>query len=340
MRSLFRAILNFTKDCVPVISLVDEPAIELDFQYFSKSGNDVFSSEVFESFRSVDEMQCKIAGPILVPDKRIFRIDRNTREEYDLFFDADTVQAMADNFSQNQNNRNITIQHSGVRVPVTITESWITGKPDKSDAYGYDLPEGTWFCVAKVEDREFFEKYVMTGIVKGFSIETPIKEKQLIKMNLEKFSAFPIKDSEKPLEAEVLEVGQDATIDGQPANGEFKLEDGTTVTAVEGKITDVKLAEAEAEVEKAEEAPAAEAPAAPAVDPAQIAEMVNQIVDQKMALVEERILKIEDALRAAQSKSEEAMSKVEEFGKTTPAAPSMTKQMTNQLSAIEAYRKR
>lgn len=327
MLPLFKALVDFAENCVPVISLVDEPAIELDFEFFS-------SQVMFESFKSVDDLQGKIAGPVLIPDKRIYRVNPVNNEPYDLFFDKETVQGMADSFSQNLNNRNITIQHSGIAVPVTITESWITGKPDKSEGFGYDLPEGTWFVVAKVQDMNFFRDYVVAGKVKGFSIETKIK-KQQIEMSKEQFASFPIKGSDAPLEADNLEVGTEASVSGQPAqDGEYQLEDGNLVVVKDGKIAEVTKQETKEEVEQADE------PEAPAAEqnPDAVKELVEQIVGQRFSQLEERLTQIEDAIRAAQSKSDEAMSKVEEFGKTNPAAETKTAKMKDQLSSIEALR--
>jgi hypothetical protein len=330
MNPLYRALVDLSSDCVPVISLVDTPAIEVDFEFFS-------SNAVFESFTVASEYEQKIAGPILIPDKRIYRVD-DEGKPYDLFFDKSTVAGMAEAFSSNLNNRNITIQHTGINVPVVLVETWLTGKPDKSESYGYELPEGTWFGVFRVMSKEFFDKYVVTGKVKGFSIETQI-QKQPIEMKSEKFSAFPLKGSDKPLEAEALEVGKPATVDGQPApDGRHELEDGTVVVIAEGVIAEVKPVEQkEPEAELAEEPVAPEAPAAP--DPAAIQEMVNQIVEQRLAAFEERILAIEDSIRKAGEASSEAMRKVEEFGKVTPAAPSHNQRMADQLKAIEAIRK-
>ena len=50
--------------------------------------------------------------------------------------------------------------------------SWLIedSKKDKSSAYGYDLPKGTWMVSMKVLNDEVW-KAVKDGEVKGFSIE-------------------------------------------------------------------------------------------------------------------------------------------------------------------------
>lgn len=337
MNTLWKAIVDLFGDAVPVISLVDEPAIDVDFEFFS-------SQAVFEGFKSVDSYQQKIAGPILIPDKRIYRIDKETGEPYDLYFDKKTVQGMADSFSRNQNNKNITIQHSGIRVPVTITEMWVTGKPDKSMSFGYDLPEGTWFCIAKVEDKDFFDTYVVTGKVKGFSIETKIK-KEKIDMK-ENFESYQTKDGAQ-LEADKLEAGVAITVGGEPAaDGSYELEDGTVVTVQAGVIEKVASPDTEQPADAQPEGKLAEEPVAPVdtptepkIDESAISDMVNKIVEQRMTVIDERIAMIEKAMQDAQSVADEAMSKINEFGAETPAAkPSLNRKFQDQLDSIRVMR--
>jgi hypothetical protein len=53
-----------------------------------------------------------------------------------------------------------------------VVESWIIDNPDmdKSKAYGFDLPKGTWMISMKIEDENVW-KQVKEGKYKGFSIE-------------------------------------------------------------------------------------------------------------------------------------------------------------------------
>ncbi len=55
---------------------------------------------------------------------------------------------------------------------VTVVESWIKeGDADKSIALGMnELPDGTWFIGAKVEDDSVWND-IKAGKVRGFSIE-------------------------------------------------------------------------------------------------------------------------------------------------------------------------
>lgn len=54
-----------------------------------------------------------------------------------------------------------------------LVESWLIedDKTDKSKKYGFDLPNGTWMGMYKIDNKKIWDDYVKTGLVKGFSIE-------------------------------------------------------------------------------------------------------------------------------------------------------------------------
>ena len=69
-------IEDIETDEIFAISLVENPAIEEPFMYFNKE-------EV--RFARVDEEQKMIIGPILIPDKKILRID-GEGNPFEVFF--------------------------------------------------------------------------------------------------------------------------------------------------------------------------------------------------------------------------------------------------------------
>jgi hypothetical protein len=74
-------------------------------------------------------------------------------------------------------NDSATIEHEKKVKGLTLVESWIVDNKfqDKSKAYGFQVPEGSWmgtFLVDKTPEGErIWDDYVKTGKVKGFSIE-------------------------------------------------------------------------------------------------------------------------------------------------------------------------
>ena len=153
-------------DEVYAISLVESPAIESDFIYFDKE-------EV--QFARVDEEQRLLLGPILIPDRKILRID-GEGQPYHVFFTKDTIKKLAQNYLKKKYTDKATLEHASSIKGVTLVESWIKdGKLDKSNNYGLSLPEGSWVGVFSVdksnEGERIWNDYVKTGKVKGFSIE-------------------------------------------------------------------------------------------------------------------------------------------------------------------------
>ena len=149
-------------DEVFAISLVESPAIEMDFTYFGKE-------EIL--FASVDKEQRMLVGPILIPDKKILRVD-GEGQPYNVFLSKDTVKKVAQNYLMKKYTDKATLEHDTKIKGVHLVESWIKeGKLDKSNVYGLNVPEGTWMGMFKVVDDNIWNDYVKTGKVKGFSIE-------------------------------------------------------------------------------------------------------------------------------------------------------------------------
>ena len=69
---------------IDAISLVSQPAIEVDFVYFGKEKNNL-------TFAKVDEEKRMLVSPALIPNKQIFRYDPNTDSAYYVYFSKATV---------------------------------------------------------------------------------------------------------------------------------------------------------------------------------------------------------------------------------------------------------
>jgi len=163
-------------DEVFAISLVENPAIESDFIYFH-------NEQVM--FTSVSDEKRIILGPILLPDKKILRVDA-AGDPYEVYFTRDTVAKLAQNYLMKGYQREATLEHEGKIKDVTLVESWIKESKlnDKSNMYGLNLPVGSWVGMFKINNDKIWNDYVKTGKVKGFSIEGAF-EHQLIKASQE-----------------------------------------------------------------------------------------------------------------------------------------------------------
>ena len=149
---------------IDAISLVNSPAIEVDFIFFGKEKNNL-------TFSKVDEEKRELISPDLIPNKQIFRYDPNTDQEYYVWFSKDTVKNAAYSYLKHNNHHKATYEHEQRVAGVLTVESWIKeGDSDKSKLYGYDLPVGTWFVKMKIENEDLWSK-IKDGTLKGLSIE-------------------------------------------------------------------------------------------------------------------------------------------------------------------------
>ena len=177
MEDLFELILQDEEDGIFANSLVAAGAIERDFVYFS---NEVLFAEVSDEKRLV-------AGPMLIPNKKILRLTEDG-ERYYVYFSEQTIENVARKFMKNGFGGEVTLEHGQKTYGVYLTELWLVEQPlkDKSNLYGFTLPKGTLFAVYKVENDAVWEK-VKDGTFNGYSIEGLFEHRKSdIKLSLEK----------------------------------------------------------------------------------------------------------------------------------------------------------
>ena len=150
---------------IDAISLVTDPAIEIDFIYLNKAKSNLVLAKT-------DNEQRLLVSPALIPNKQIYRFDAETNQEYYVYFTEETVKKASYMYLKHQNNNNATIQHEENTTGVHTVESWIVQDTDmdKSKLYGFDVPVGTWFVTMKIENDEVWER-IKEGELKGLSIE-------------------------------------------------------------------------------------------------------------------------------------------------------------------------
>ena len=245
---------------VQAISNVKFPAIESNFVALSAlkelDDQDVLTvnKERFTKLADFNgkEMKGLLTGPILIPDFQILRMDEN-RNPYFITFSAEVIEQIRDKFSKGGWHRNTTDEHEAPLGGNTIVELWIVEDPekDKSAALGLTVPKGTLMATMKVEDHEYFQREILSGNRRGFSIEgwfaydgpfaveakqvqaakTPIKPTQNRSQN-RKLNMSTIK--KKGLFAHAVAVLFGALkADGKEDQEMHVLEDGTEIVVVD-----------------------------------------------------------------------------------------------------------
>lgn len=147
------------------ISLVEQPAIEENFVYFSKSGKP-------QEFATVDNDKRIVIGAVMIPDTPILRLDAKG-DEYNCFFSKETIRRVEELYMINSKHQSTTLGHERAVNGITTIETWIVEdtKRDKSAVYGFKYPVGTWVACMKIENEDVWNNYIKEGEVKGFSIE-------------------------------------------------------------------------------------------------------------------------------------------------------------------------
>lgn len=149
---------------IDAISLVSQPAIEVDFVFFGKEKNNL-------TLAKVDEEKRMLVSPALIPNKQMYRYNPNLDQDYYVYFSRETVLKASELYLKNNNHHKATYEHQDRVSGVLTVESWIKeGDQDKSKMYGFDLPDGTWFVKMRIENEEMWQR-IKSGDVKGLSIE-------------------------------------------------------------------------------------------------------------------------------------------------------------------------
>ena len=290
---------------VYAVSLVDTPAIEIDFIKLAKEEESFFLANIDRQM---------LYGPLLVPGKLIYRRDDKGNEYY-ITFSEDTIQKIAERFNENKLQDQFNFQHSDRKVNAVLIENWITSEQDKSKELGFsELPTGSWFGGCKVRDERFWKEDVKTNKVNGFSVEIKANV-DLVKMaKKQNINLMEIKTKDVIVyQVEALEIGAVITdADGNAiADGDITLEDGTVLSILDGKIAEISTPEEEV-ADASEELSGEElVDAQPAMPMDEFNAMIEEIKGALIA-INERIDSIEASIsEKANAPVAEEMSKIE-----------------------------
>lgn len=129
---------------------------------------------VFNSHSFKDELKYEITTVVMEPDRYIVRRDPYTNELFYVVFSKETIKLMSQKFFKENNHKNFNVEHSDLTLNGGyVFESWLVSNPetDKAAELGFKVNEGTWMVSLKWDDKEEFEKYVMSEKTLGISLE-------------------------------------------------------------------------------------------------------------------------------------------------------------------------
>lgn len=263
---IFEASIECLEDGIYKISLVDDPAVESNWLWFSKN-------QKVQKYAIQDEEKRLITGVIMRADFPIYRCDAEIGEYY-IRYSKETIRRMAEKMLQDNTFNCINIMHddySDVKG-VNLVELMIKDSTKGISPVGFgDIEDGSLFATYKV-DNDLVWTAVKNGTFTGFSIEGLFNleivamSKNTITSNMAKlFNKFMksfvkcgnIKTDKGELywvgEAD-LQIGDELFYDRgeeiiKVEDGEYKLEDGTVIVVKEGLVSEIREKDGEQEGE-------------------------------------------------------------------------------------------
>lgn len=171
-RPLFELIItDDTQSGVDYVALVDVPAIQKNWVAFTAQEAQEKQREAYKYF--FEDEKRVVAGPLMIPDLPIYRKSPDGND-FDVFFTAETIEHCVLKFMREGNLSKFNIMHNDRQKTkgVFIYQTFIIDKAAgiTPPSYYEDLPDGTWFAMAKVEDNKVWAD-VKSGKFRGFSVE-------------------------------------------------------------------------------------------------------------------------------------------------------------------------
>jgi hypothetical protein len=149
------------------ISIVKNPAIELEYQLF----NQIAQKQNFE----INAEKQIITGPAMRANFEILRQDSTTKEYYYGIFSPEQIQKCMEYYMQKGNTDKANFNHKqdNYNDKFFISESWLVNDPtnDKATSLGFkEVSKGDWYISYKVTDPTMWES-IKNGDYTGFSVE-------------------------------------------------------------------------------------------------------------------------------------------------------------------------
>lgn len=308
-------------------SVVDKPAVESDFQYFSE--------QKIEKFVGVEGERRMIYGCALRPSFPIYR--NNGKEEYYLEFDKEAIDKISKNYFKMGFQANWTEAHKDEVEGLTITESWIKESMtlDKSIALGLDpeLPIGSWFIGCYCENDAIWNS-VKEGKYNGFSIEAVVGveefEKQVEElnennMNIETNDEMFFSKLKNAIKEVLSTIAMSKDGEIEPVN-EIDLSSNSGVTN-DPQFVEKNTPIIMEELEDAEPAPEPTPEPAPEPEPVVEPEPTPEpepepvVEEPKANPLEDLVKNLTDEVKALKQINEGLQEKIKDLGKQPSAAP-------------------
>lgn len=160
---IYKALIDDENAGMYCISLVDDPAVEVDWMAFSKEQEEL-------KFKVENEEKRIIRGVIMRANYPIYRIGASGYEYY-IEYDAETIRLMAQKYLKDGFQNNIDTQHNNnLQDGVFMVQWFIKDTENGINPKGFEsVEDGSLFAEFKVENEEIWNQ-IKEGTFKGFSL--------------------------------------------------------------------------------------------------------------------------------------------------------------------------
>ena len=258
---IYRAIVGDDVETGMItISLVDAPAVEIDFLFFDEDKKPL-------AFAVEDEEQRKVLGVVMTCDTPIYRRDDNGFEYY-IVFDRQTIEKMVEKYIRQNKASNVDLNHSFMlEEGIYLNEIFIKDTAKGINPTGFEnVNDGSLFATFHVNNDEIWNA-IKEGTYKGFSLSGYF-DSELVQFNKVKENKFmtKLKKIKQVLRNLLVEFGEISTDKGilswsgedelqvgdavkgldeegndiDVADGDYKTEDGKVIVVAEGKVVEIK----------------------------------------------------------------------------------------------------
>lgn len=162
---LYQVVLNQDDDRVEFIALVEDPAVESNFQLFSSDKPQCL-------LKLSNEEKHEVLGVVLRANYKIYRRD-DDGYEYDVVFSPDVIKQITQKFLKENRNSNINLHHdlSQKIDSADLLEIFIKDEKAGINPKGFeDITNGSLFARYKINDQDVWNK-IKSGELNGFSVE-------------------------------------------------------------------------------------------------------------------------------------------------------------------------
>lgn len=358
---LYAACINDVDDGIYTISLVSDPATQVQWQCFSKEQHVEFTID--------NEEQHIIASVVMLADTPIYRRNADGYE-YNIIYHKDTIKTMAEKMLFDNTHNNIDIQHNGILLDkgkVQLVELFIKDEANGIDPTYLSVTDGSLIAKYKIHDEELW-KQCKDGTLNGISlagcfnvenekfnkVKNISKHKNMLKRLKDTLMSILLQYSEVKTDNGILYYEGEELTEGlvvtneneEPVeDGVYTLEDGTKITIEDSKVISIE-APAEEEVveennneEETGEQEEKEDPKSETNEDPEEKEEKEELENEEISALKEEIDALKAEMEALKAKMEALNPEIESIKETikiiseTPAADPVAEEFKNITSS-------